>query len=377
MSKSHNDPRSRILLTDSAEDIHQKIKLALTDSEPGISYDPSRRPGVSNLIEILSHVQGGDGSRSFIEMGREHQRLSMRAFKEHVASTITKHLREIRERYLELTNNTSGYIDSVAEDGAKIARDNADITLIYPNCGQHTTFVTAVHRIISSDKDFEHATRCIVIMIHDLENQIGILFHKGSPSGKEKFDTTLPRSCYIPTMSPRTSEMLRMRACGDSRSQPAQFAKAKHLFLRQDVVKCQTELGRGDCVEAGSCRGFFETDRTLCPQGDGPKEPWPCIGPNDVQCCVKNENINNNSSVSTSHSTTSSTTFSLPLATPSIPTTTTIPPTATPTTSTSPQPLSPGSAGLSTGAKGGIAGGIAAGVLIIGLIALRKEGHPL
>ncbi|KAG5288022.1 30S ribosomal protein S10 [Histoplasma ohiense] len=129
MSKSHNDPRSRILLTDSAEDIHQKIKLALTDSEPGISYDPSRRPGVSNLIEILGHVQGGDGSRSFVEMGREHQRLSMRAFKEHVASTLTKHLKGIRERYLELTNNTSGYIDKVAEDGAKIARDNADITL--------------------------------------------------------------------------------------------------------------------------------------------------------------------------------------------------------------------------------------------------------
>ncbi|EDN09739.1 conserved hypothetical protein [Histoplasma mississippiense (nom. inval.)] len=130
MSKSHNDPRSRILLTDSAEDIHQKIKLALTDSEPGISYDPSRRPGVSNLIEILGHVQGGDGSRSFVEMGREHQRLSMRAFKEHVASTLIKHLKGIRERYLELTNNTSGYIDKVAEDGAKIARDNADITLI-------------------------------------------------------------------------------------------------------------------------------------------------------------------------------------------------------------------------------------------------------
>ncbi|EEH02981.1 hypothetical protein HCBG_08884 [Histoplasma capsulatum G186AR] len=209
-----------------------------------------------------------------------------------------------------------------------------------------------------------------IVLTSSLKNQIGILFHKGSPSGKEKFDTTLPRSCYIPTMSPRTSEMLRMRAYGDSKNQPAQFAKTKHLFLRQDVVKCQTELGRGDCVEAGSCRGFFETDRTLCPQGDGPKEPWPCIGPNDVQCCVKNENINNNSSVSTSHSTTSSTTFSLPLATPSIPTTTTIPPTATPTTSTSPQPLSRGSAGLSTGAKGGIAGGIAAGVLIIGLIAV-------
>lgn len=102
-----------------------------------------------------------------------------------------------------------------------------------------------------------------IVLTSSLKNQIGILFHKGSPSGKEKFDTTLPRSCYIPTMSPRTSEMLRMRAYGDSKNQPAQFAKTKHLFLRQDVVKCQTELGRGDCVEAGSCP--YSRNFTLSP----------------------------------------------------------------------------------------------------------------
>ncbi|OJD17938.1 tryptophan-tRNA ligase [Emergomyces pasteurianus Ep9510] len=129
MSKSHADPRSRILLTDSAEEIHQKIKLALTDSEAGISYDPSRRPGVSNLIEILGHVHGGDGSGSFAELAWEHQTLSMRAFKEHVADTVIAHLKGIREKYLELTDNTSGYIDTIAEDGAKAARENADITL--------------------------------------------------------------------------------------------------------------------------------------------------------------------------------------------------------------------------------------------------------
>ncbi|OAX85579.1 tryptophan-tRNA ligase [Emergomyces africanus] len=129
MSKSHADPRSRILLTDSAEEIHQKIKLALTDSEAGISYDPSRRPGVSNLIEILSHVHGRDGSRYCAELGREHQSLSMRAFKEHVAEAVTAHLKGIREKYLELTDDTSGYIDTIAEDGAEVARKNADITL--------------------------------------------------------------------------------------------------------------------------------------------------------------------------------------------------------------------------------------------------------
>ncbi|OJD17939.1 hypothetical protein AJ78_01970 [Emergomyces pasteurianus Ep9510] len=170
-------------------------------------------------------------------------------------------------------------------------------------------------------------------------------------------------------ISPRASETPQKTARGDrdlGGIQSPELAAAKHLFLRQDVVKCQTGLGRGDCVEAGSCRGFFETDRNLCPQGDGPREPWPCIGPNDVQCCVKNDNINKTSSTSESSSATSSTTSSLPLPTFSTPPTTTNLPTTIPTNS---QPPSAGSGGLSAGAKGGIAGGVVAAVLIMSLIA--------
>merc|ERR1711939_634674 len=56
MSKSDADPKSRILITDTREEIHAKVKGAITDSEPGISFDPEKRPGVSNLIEILRTV---------------------------------------------------------------------------------------------------------------------------------------------------------------------------------------------------------------------------------------------------------------------------------------------------------------------------------
>ncbi|ODH46092.1 tryptophan-tRNA ligase [Paracoccidioides brasiliensis] len=129
MSKSHSDPRSRILLTDSSEEIYLKIKLALTDSNQGISYDPINRPGVSNLIEILSHVQGRDGISSFEELGAEYQSFTMRAFKERVAVAVVDHLNGIRQRYLELMNNKLSYLDTVAEDGAKSATENADTTL--------------------------------------------------------------------------------------------------------------------------------------------------------------------------------------------------------------------------------------------------------
>ena len=50
MSKSHADPRSRILVNDDHQTISEKLRFALTDSMARISYDPINRPGVSNLL---------------------------------------------------------------------------------------------------------------------------------------------------------------------------------------------------------------------------------------------------------------------------------------------------------------------------------------
>ena len=57
MSKSQGNEASRILITDEADVIRQKIKSAKTDSEPGpITYTPDTRPGVSNLIDIYRYT---------------------------------------------------------------------------------------------------------------------------------------------------------------------------------------------------------------------------------------------------------------------------------------------------------------------------------
>ncbi|RQM06458.1 hypothetical protein DH86_00002299, partial [Scytalidium sp. 3C] len=58
MSKSHADVRSRILITDTPEDIHRKIMAALTDSTNSVSYEPETRPGVANLLHLLSYFDG-------------------------------------------------------------------------------------------------------------------------------------------------------------------------------------------------------------------------------------------------------------------------------------------------------------------------------
>ncbi|RHY07834.1 hypothetical protein DYB36_000570 [Aphanomyces astaci] len=58
MSKSDISTQSRIDLTDSPDVIVKKIRKAQTDAIPGISYDKAGRPGVSNLMSILSAVTG-------------------------------------------------------------------------------------------------------------------------------------------------------------------------------------------------------------------------------------------------------------------------------------------------------------------------------
>lgn len=58
MSKSDPDPKSRISLNDSVDNIVNKIKKAVTDFNSDVTYDPHNRPGVSNLISIHSFVTG-------------------------------------------------------------------------------------------------------------------------------------------------------------------------------------------------------------------------------------------------------------------------------------------------------------------------------
>ena len=59
MSKSSSTPAGLINLEDSPEEITRKIRRAVTDSGAGVDYDPTNRPGVSNLLDILAAATGG------------------------------------------------------------------------------------------------------------------------------------------------------------------------------------------------------------------------------------------------------------------------------------------------------------------------------
>lgn len=58
MSKSSEVVSSVIYVDDLPDVIHEKVKRATTDSERGISFDPQKRPEVSNLVKIFAGIEG-------------------------------------------------------------------------------------------------------------------------------------------------------------------------------------------------------------------------------------------------------------------------------------------------------------------------------
>ena len=125
MSKSHQDPRSRIHINDDPEVIANKIRLALTDSMTGVSYDPEHRPGVSNLLVIMSVLD--EHGRTAEQLAQACNSMNMRQFKATVTSAISASLANTREKYNRIMNEfETHYLDDIAIEGSNRARQQAD-----------------------------------------------------------------------------------------------------------------------------------------------------------------------------------------------------------------------------------------------------------
>ncbi|KAM3417860.1 hypothetical protein BST61_g6080 [Cercospora zeina] len=129
MSKSHPNPKSRILLTDSEETIKQKLKSAVTDSLSGISYNPQARPGVSNLIDLIYYSSGYDtttaGSQE--DLAKEMETMSLRIVKDRAAEAVNNLVKPIRENYTKIMEHDG--LDAIAKAGADQAAYNARPTM--------------------------------------------------------------------------------------------------------------------------------------------------------------------------------------------------------------------------------------------------------
>ncbi|KAM0275838.1 hypothetical protein ACHAQH_007348 [Verticillium albo-atrum] len=128
MSKSSADPRSRILITDGPDEISKKIMSALTDCDNTVSYDPQNRPGVSNLLEILSIFD--KSGREPLQLADSLSGSNLKQLKQKVAESVVSGLHGIRERYIDLLSADDGkYLDFVEAEGGRKARTNAAETM--------------------------------------------------------------------------------------------------------------------------------------------------------------------------------------------------------------------------------------------------------
>jgi tryptophanyl-tRNA synthetase len=124
MSKSSPDVQSRILLTDNSSQIKSKIRGAVTDSIPGITYDPAERPGISNLLTILSACTGEDistVSERYEGKGHGHMKVD-------VADAVEEFLKVPRQEF-ERLRQEKDYLSQVAKDGAEKAKELSEATM--------------------------------------------------------------------------------------------------------------------------------------------------------------------------------------------------------------------------------------------------------
>ena len=114
MSKSDPSDYSRIMLTDTAENITQKIKKAKTDPEPLPSdkSDLGKRPEAENLISIFASLQ----DTSIESVVKEYAGKEFSNFKKDLADLSVSKLEPITNEMNKLMNDVS-YIDSILNQG--------------------------------------------------------------------------------------------------------------------------------------------------------------------------------------------------------------------------------------------------------------------
>lgn len=134
MSKSDENPKSYISILDDFNVIAKKIKSAVTDSEGVIEYreNDDEKAGINNLLKIMSAVEGKDVE----DIVKAYQGKGYGDFKADVAEAVVEHIRPIRKRYDELSEDKA-YLVDIYTRGAERASRIADRTLkkVYKKVG--------------------------------------------------------------------------------------------------------------------------------------------------------------------------------------------------------------------------------------------------
>ena len=123
MSKS-GSAKGCIFLTDNSQTIQKKINVAVTDSDQTIKYNPKRKPGISNLLNIYALSK----NISLLEAENIFRGKTYHEFKQAVGKEIIKTLSDFQKRRSQWKKDSSK-VEKVLKNGQKRAEKIASETM--------------------------------------------------------------------------------------------------------------------------------------------------------------------------------------------------------------------------------------------------------
>ena len=124
MSKSDENANATIMLLDDKDTIIRKFKRAVTDSDTEVRYDTEAKPGISNLMDILSAVTG----KTLDDIQAEFAGKGYGDFKIAVGEAVANELAPLQSEYERLLKDKA-YIEGCIKQNDEKAAYFANKTL--------------------------------------------------------------------------------------------------------------------------------------------------------------------------------------------------------------------------------------------------------
>jgi tryptophanyl-tRNA synthetase len=124
MSTSRGAPQGVVRVLDPPDVVRKKFKTAVTDSGTDVRYAPDDKPGISNLLEIMS-VATGEG---IPDLEARYDGGGYGRFKDEVAEAVVELFTPVRARYEELRADEP-QLKTLLARGAQKARETSAPTL--------------------------------------------------------------------------------------------------------------------------------------------------------------------------------------------------------------------------------------------------------
>ena len=126
MSKSDENPNGFIMMLDEPKKIEKKLKKAVTDSDEQarIYFDRTEKPGVSNLLTLMSVAT----KRSVEELVPEYEDKMYGHLKKDTADAVVNMIEPIQARFKEIREDQT-LLNNIMKTGAEKASVRAEKTL--------------------------------------------------------------------------------------------------------------------------------------------------------------------------------------------------------------------------------------------------------